>query len=191
VLLEQFTVQPTSAILTVITAGVIALGIFMIIVGTSKKLTHILATHSLKMHPVESRLVYLIVGVIVIGVGVTIYATTSIPSTITVGDHYVSYQSPPIIGAGNMNVTADQIASAYIGHLGQGDLTLKKEYGTNAGSVNIGVFTLGNGKTAHVLTNNSTSLIVALKDDSYLILGTSNTMAFAESFSRNVFPIAP
>ena len=46
------------------------------------------------------------------------YYETNMPSTITVGSGYVNIQSPGFFGAGDRNVTTDQIASAYIGQIG-------------------------------------------------------------------------
>ncbi len=186
--IEQFTVQPTSIILTVIPVALIALGAVMVAAGFSKKLLHALVTYSLKSHPIENRYVYLVIGIIIIGLGTTIYVTSSAPSTITVGPQYVSYQSS-FLGAGSMKVTSDQIADAYIGQLGQGDLKMSRTFGTSAGNVNIGLFTLANGKTAHLVTNNQTSLVIELKSGEYVILGTSDTEAFAESFSQNVYAL--
>jgi hypothetical protein len=48
---------------------------------------------------------------------------------------------------------------------------------------------LANGKTAHLVTNNQTSLVIELKSGEYVILGTSDTNAFAESFSQNVYAL--
>lgn len=185
---EQFVVQQTSIVLTVIPIILIVLGAVLLSAGFSKKLAHVLATYSLKARPTENRYVYLITGAIVIGVGAVIFMGNALPSTITVGDQYVSYQSS-FLGAGSMTIPSDQIVDAYIGQLGQGNLTMSRTFGTSSGDINIGIFRLGNGKTAHVLTNNQTSLIVELKDNTCLILGTSDTYALAESFSQNVYPI--
>jgi hypothetical protein len=186
--IEQFTVQPTSLILTIIPILLIALGAVMVAAGFSKKLLHVLVTYSLKSRPIENRWVYLIVGILIIGLGTGIYVMNSIPSTITVGNQYVSYQSS-YLGAGSMTINSDQIANAYIGQLGQGNLTMTRTFGTSAGNVNIGLYALGNGKTAHVVTNNKTSLIIELKNSEYVILGTSDIEAFTESFSQNVYQI--
>ena len=188
--IEQFTVQPTSLILTIIPIALIALGAVMVAAGFSKKLLHILITYSLKSRPNENRWIYLIVGIIIIGLGAGIYAMNNIPSTITIGHQYVSYQSS-FLGAGSMTINSDQIANAYIGQLGLGNLTMTRTFGTSADNVNIGLFALGNGKMAHVVTNNKTSLIIELKNGEYVILGTSDIEAFTESFSQNVYHINP
>jgi hypothetical protein len=78
---------------------------------------------------------------------------------------------------------------SYIEQLDQGNLTMTRTFGTSAVNVNIGLYALGNGKTAHVVTNNKTSLIIELKNSEYVILGTSDIEAFTESFSQNVYQI--
>jgi hypothetical protein len=79
--------------------------------------------------------------------------------------------------------------SAYLGQIGSGNLTLSKQHGTNYDHFNVGIFTLGNGKTAYVVSNNSTDLIIQLSSGGYVILGTSDTNALATSFSRSVYPL--
>jgi hypothetical protein len=59
---------------------------------------------------------------------------------------------------------------------------------------NVGIFrtfTLGNGKTAYVISNNSTDLIIELNSGKYVILGTSDTNALATSFSQSVYQLDP
>jgi hypothetical protein len=160
----------------------------MIAAGFSKKILHAIITYSLKSRPIENRYVYMVLGIIIVGLGVGIYSMTSSPSTITVGPQYISYQSS-FLGAGSMKVTSDQIANAYIGQIGQGNLTMSRTWGTSAGNVNIGLYALGNGKTAHVLSCNQTSLVIELKNGEDIILGTSDTNALAASFSQNVYQI--
>jgi len=48
---------------------------------------------------------------------------------------------------------------------------------------------LGNGKTAYVVSNNSTDLIIQLDGGKYVILGTSDTNALVASFSQSVYPL--
>jgi uncharacterized membrane protein len=125
---EQFVVQQTSITLTIIPIVLIILGAVLLSAGFSKKLAHLIATYSLKARPTENRYVYLITGAIVIGIGAVIFMGNAIPSTITVGDQYISYQSS-FLGAGSMNIPADQIANAYVAQLGQGDLTMSRTFG--------------------------------------------------------------
>ena len=140
---EQFTVQSTSFILTVIPIVLVALGAVMIAAFFSKKVLNILVTYSFKARPSENRLLYLLLGIIIIVLGTAIFVTSSIPSTITVGPQYVSYQSS-FLGAGSMTINTDQIANAYVGQLGQGDLKLAaRTFGTSDGNLNIGLFMLG------------------------------------------------
>ncbi len=88
-----------------------------------------------------------------------------------------------------MNITSSQITSAYLGLIGSGNLTLSKQQGTNYDHFNVGIFTLGDGKTAYVVSNNSTDLIIQLNCGEYVILGTSDTNALATSFSQNVYSL--
>ena len=118
------------------------------------------------------------------------YAFGGMPSTITVRSSYLYIQSSPFFGIGNMNITSSEIASAYVAQIGSGNLTLSiRQDGISAGNLNLGVFTLGNGKTANVVSNNPTDLILQLNNGQYVILGTSNTTALASSFSQNVYQL--
>ena len=190
--IEQFTVQPTF---------VIVLAIVLAAVGI------IILAGSLFSRPLEApklysfgrvgvpvgkgtrRAAFIIAGIILIGTGVGTYALVGLPSTITVGSGYVYIQSPPL-GTGNINVTSSEIASLYVAQIGSGNLTLStRQWGVSIGNLNLGVFTLGNGKTAHVVSNNPTDLIIQLNNGQYIILGTSNTAALASSFSQNVYPL--
>jgi len=129
--------------------------------------------------------VFVIIGVISIGLGVIILATSGY-ATITVGTGYVTVESPAIFGVGNINITSNEITSVYIGQIGPENLTLSKQYGQNTGNDRVGVFTLENGQTAYVVSNNPTALIIQLTTGQYAILGNSDTDALAASFSQNV-----
>lgn len=123
------------------------------------------------------------------GFGVWLYYLTTSPSTITIGSGYISITSPGFSGTGNLNFTADEVTSAYVGQIGSGNLTLSRQHGTNYETFKVGVFTLGNGDTAYVVSSNSTDLIIHLDTGNYLILGTSNTDALASTFSQEVYPL--
>ncbi len=181
--IEQFTIQPSSTIGIVVLVALMATGAVLLALAilTGRRAKTIRKTF----------VVTVIVGITIMGLGIWLFFATNTPSTITVGSGYVSIQSPSFGGAGNMNVTADKIASASIGHVGSGDLTLSKQHGTNYDHFNVGVFTLGNGKTAYVVSNNSTDLIIQLTNGEYVILGTSNTNALATTFSQFVYPLKP
>jgi hypothetical protein len=101
----------------------------------------------------------------------------------------VSVKSSSFTGAGNINFPANSVASAYVGPIGSGNLTLSKQHGTNYDDFNVGIFTLGNGMIAYVVSNNSTDRIIQLNTGEYVILGTSNTNALALSFSQSVYPL--
>ena len=178
---EQFTVHPLSSILTIgpiilVVTGIVVLLLAILFGRRSKKVRTIF-------------LVTTIIGIATIGFGVWTLFDSTTPSTITVGSGYVSIQSSSFGGAGNLNVTSNQIVSAYVGQIGAGNFSLTKQHGTNYDDVNIGVYTLGNGKTASVVSENSTDLIIQLNNGNYVILGTSNTNALASSFSQNVYPL--
>jgi hypothetical protein len=178
---EQFTVHPSSIL------GLIAL-IFLVITGIALLLLAFLTGRRAKT--IRRTFVALIImGLAIIGLGVWMYYETNMPSTITVGSGYVSIHSSGFFGAGDRNVTTDQIASAYIGQLGSGNLTLSKQHGTNYDDFNIGIFTLGNGQTAYVVSSNSTDLIIQMNSGEYVILGTTNTSALATYFSQSVYAI--
>jgi len=85
-----------------------------------------------------------------------------------------------------MNITSSQIRNAYVGEIGVGNLTISKQHGTNTGNFNVGVFTLGSGATAYVVSDNSTSLVLQLYSGGYVILGTSDTGALVAAFSQSV-----
>jgi hypothetical protein len=179
--IEQFTVQPPSIL------GLIAL-ILLVVTGVALLLLAFLTGRRAKT--IRRTFVALIIlGLAIIGLGVWMYYETNMPSTITVGSGYVSIQSPGFLGAGDRNVTTDQIASAYVGQLGSGNITLSKQHGTNYDDFNIGMFTLGNGRTAYVVSSNSTDLIIQMNNGEYVILGTSNTDALATYFSQSVHAI--
>jgi hypothetical protein len=93
-------------------------------------------------------------------------------------------------GLGNQTFTSNQITQAYVTQIGTGNITLTyRQHGTSYGNFKLGVFTLDNGHTAYVATNNQTVVAAELKNGDYLVLGTPNTQAFAASFSQLVYPI--
>ena len=126
-------------------------------------------------------------GVLLIGFGVGLSYLSSEPSVITVGPGYLGVRSPWGFGTGDLNFTPGEVSKAYVAQIGSGDLSLSKVYGSNLGDLNIGVFTLGNGATAYVVSDNSTDLVVRLNSGNYVILGTPDTAALASAFSRFVY----
>ena len=186
--IEQFTVQAT--FLIVLAIALAAAGIIILVTGVFVRMWE-----APKPYPFGGvgvgkgtrRMAFVIGGIVLIGTGVGLYALGGMPSTITVGSGYVYIQSPPI-GTGNFNVTSSEIASAYVGQVGSGNLSLSiRQWGVTIGNLNLGVFTLGNGHTAYVISENPTDLIIQLNNGNYVILGTSNTTALAESFSQSVY----
>ncbi len=178
---EQFTVQSSSTIGTIALIILVATGIALLVLALTTGRRAKTVRHTF--------IALLVIGIVVIGLGVGLFFAISTPSTITVGSGYVSIQSSSFSGAGNLKVTSDQIVSAYVGQIGSGNLTLSKQHGTNYDHFNVGIFTLGNGKTAFVVSSNSTDLIIQLDNGEYVILGTSDTAALAASFSQTVYQL--
>jgi hypothetical protein len=178
---EQFTVQPPLGLGLLPLIGLVVTGVVLIVLAfaTGRRAKTIRGTFVL----------LIITGFAVIGLGIWLFFSGSGSSTITIGSGYVSVTSSGFSGTGNLNFTASEITSAYVGQIGSGNLTLSKQHGTNYGDFNVGVFTLGNGATAYVVSNNSTDLIIQLNTGDYLILGTSNTNALAQKFSQSVYPV--
>ena len=131
----------------------------------------------------------LVAGLLLMSVGAGVSYLSSEPSTITVGAGYLGIRSPWGFGTGDLNVSSADVSAAYVSQIGAGNLSLSKQYGTNDGALNIGVFTLGNGATAYVVSDNSTDLIVRLNSGSYLVLGTPDTSALASAFAQHVHPL--
>jgi hypothetical protein len=187
---QQFTVQPTFVI--VLAIALAAVGIIILVTGLFSRPLEAPKLYSFGRVGVGKgtrKAAFIIGGIILIGTGVGLYALGGLPSTITVGSGYVYIQSPPL-GTGNINVTSSEIASAYVAQIDSGNLTLStRQWGVSIDNLNLGVFTLGNGKTANVVSNNPTDLIIQLNNGQYVILGTSNATALASSFSQNVYPL--
>jgi len=136
--------------------------------------------------------------VLLIAGGLVVCALTSVtsPSVVTVGDGYINVESTSFNLVGGLlgissskYVASEEIAAAFVGQVGQGDFTLHRQLGLDSGDTNVGIFALGNGATAYLATTNATCLIIELKNGEYLIIGTSDTQALANSFSQNVHPL--
>ncbi len=188
--LEQFTVQaPYSIFVTIAVIVLIAVGAVLIIIGLSSRLRIVKSIG----YNLNNKYSVIIGGIVLIALVLGVFFLYYAPSTVTVGSGYINTQfstlSPiPFIG-GEKNITSSQISNAFVGQIGSGNFTLNKQYGTNNGNTNVGVFTLGNGATAYLASTNSTDLIIQLNNGQYLILGTSNTDSLAKSFSQNVYPL--
>jgi hypothetical protein len=199
---EQFSVQ-SSLVFT----GLSALWLVLIVVGVVLLVSGLLLRNRLKDHSfdkegetgvgVKSKYTLAIIGIMLIVCGgfafVTTYGSSS-PSVVTVGDGYINVECPDFgyFGAnGNKNVTSNEITVAFVGKVGSGDFAVHKQHGLELGDTNIGIFTLGNGATAYIASTNSTNLIIELKNGEYLIVGTSDTQALADSFAQNVHPLTP
>lgn len=166
------------------------MGVIFIILGVLDK-----KFNSIGYSLLNSRYGRIIGGIVLIALAlITAFVVYYTPTEITVGTGYINVQFP-IFSAlppiGDKNITSNQIASAFVGQIGSGDFSLNKVSGfSDGGNVNVGLFTLGNGATAYVVSTNSTAdLIIQLNNGQYVILGTSNTTALATSFSQNVYPL--
>ncbi|MDR2719399.1 MAG: hypothetical protein LBC03_01160 [Nitrososphaerota archaeon] len=207
--IEQFIVQPSSPNVMYI------LAVSLIVVGAILLVLNVLLWGRFKGRPtfggkmigygvgVNSKYGLAILGVCLIGGGGVVCGAISVsssPSIVTVGDGYINVESNAFTHVGaifniksSKNVTSEEITTAFISQVGsdnsKGDFKLHKTYGYNFGDANIGLFALGNGATAYVVTTNSTSLIIELKNGEYIIVGSSDTQTIADSFSQNVHPI--
>jgi hypothetical protein len=206
--LDQFIVQPQVSFgSSIIIVGVclIAVGVALVLLAVSSKLIQLahIADRINSFFSVSkdtgNKYAWIILGIIlIIGGGIMVSAITSAisPSVVTVSNGYINVESNAFTSVGaifcissSKNVTSEEITAAFVGQIGSGDFKLHKQYGLNSGDTNIGLYTLGNGAKAYVATTNSTSLIIELKNGEYLIVGSSDTYALANSFAQNVHPL--
>ena len=134
-------------------------------------------------------LVFAVVAAGITSIGFLIQKNAQSPSTITIGKGYVLLQSS-VTETGSVNVSSSQISGAYVSQLGTGNLTLHKQHGLNNNVDDIGMFTLGNGATAYVITNYQKVLVVELDSGKYMILGNSNLTDMVSDFSQDVYPVS-
>ena len=172
----EFALQPPSSILPFVILVLAGAALIVLALATGRRAKSVRGTF----------VALLVLGVAVVGVGAGLSYFSGGPSTITIGNGYVYINSPSFSGAGNMNITSSHIRNAYVGEIGVGNLTISKQHGTNTGNFNVGVFTLGSGATAYVVSDNSTSLVLQLYSGGYVILGTSDTGALVAAFSQSV-----
>lgn len=132
----------------------------------------------------------LVVAVLVFsGTYAFIHFRAETPVSIVVGNGYMQVSSSQ---TGTVNVTSNQISSAYVGSIGTGNMSIRKEHGLNNGVDYIGVFSIDHGKTADVITDNFTSdLIVQLNTGNFVIVGIGGTnfTTMVSLFSQEVYPV--
>ncbi len=132
----------------------------------------------------------LIVSVLVFsGTYAFIHFRSEAPTSIVIGNGYMRISSSQ---TGTVNITSSQISSAYVGSIGSGNMSLRKEHGLNNGVDYIGVFSIDHGKTADVITDNLTSdLIVQLNTGNFVIVGIGGTnfTTMVSLFSQEVHPV--
>lgn len=177
----EFTVAPSSTLGILPMSILVATGAFIIILAvvTGRRAKAVRGTFY----------TLLAIGIITIGIGIGLPFLTGSSSTITVGSGYMAINSPSFGGSGSLNVTSGMVQSAYVGHIGSGNLSISKIHGTNYGDTNIGVYSMSTGDTAYVVSNNLTSLVLHLTDGKYVIVGTSDTNALVTAFSKSVYPV--
>jgi hypothetical protein len=192
--IEQFTVQaPYSILITTIVIGLIGFGAILVVLGVLGKIK------SFGFLANNNKYTFIVSGIVLISIAFIVFFVYYAPSTITVGNGYVDVHfagfSPsapeiPFI-SGDKNITSSEISNAFVSQISSGNYSIgNKISGADNGNSNVGLFTLRNGATAYVLTNNSTSdLIIQLNNGQYVIIGSSNTNALAVSFSKNVYQI--
>ena len=177
---EQFTLQPSSII------GTIAL-IILLVTGVSVLLLAITTGRRAKTIR-RTFFVLLVIGITVIGLGILLFFSSNTPSTITVGNGYVNIQSPSFDGAGNMNITANKIASAYVGQIGSGNLTLSNNMEPITATLTSGYLLLEMEKLRMLYPTILQIFVIQLTSGEYVILGTSNTNALSEGFAQFCSP---
>ncbi|MCL2643484.1 MAG: hypothetical protein FWD52_08270 [Candidatus Bathyarchaeota archaeon] len=205
-IIDQFVVQPSISFVGAMIAGVILLvvGVTLVLVAVSNRLTRLahIASRINSFFSVYkdtgNKYAWIILGmVLIISGGLIVCATASMSSSsvVTIGDGYINIESKAFTVSGlfgisdNKKVASEEIAIAFVGQVGSGAFTLHRQFGLDSGVTNIGVFTLGNGATAYIASTNSTNLIVELKTGEYLIVGTTDIQALADSFAQNVYPL--
>lgn len=124
-------------------------------------------------------------------VGGGLAATFLNPSapTIAVGPGQVSISAQVI---GTMSFQATDMKQACTQTVGSGLLaSMFKQSGTNYGNYNVGTYSLDNGATAYVVSDNPSNVVVELDSGLYLVLGppSSNFTGFVSYFSENVLPV--
>jgi hypothetical protein len=149
----------------------------------------IFITLSLKDHERNKRVYRLmsIVFAMILITGLPIYIVQGISGSnaeISMGTGFVHVSGPYI---GNQNFTSSQVRYAFMENINTGNVTITiRDAGTSLGNLNEGLFTLSNGKTAYVATDNATSLVVSLDSGKFLILGSQDSLPLAEYFSSHV-----
>lgn len=179
------------------------MGVALVLSSFSKRLIKVqpIGWHVKKL---SQRYIYnfMILGIMLILFGSVLFclsytAYNPAPSTVTIYEgHIVAtseyfFDKQPFGSSVSTNKKAGsyEIATAFVGEIGSGNLKLQKQAGLDYGNVHVGRFTLRNGATAYVTTTNSTCLIIQLDYGDYIIVGTQDTQSLANSFAQNVHPL--
>jgi hypothetical protein len=130
------------------------------------------------------------VGLSLIILGLVLFFILNVPYKVKIGSGYISVSGPSIAG-GSLNVTSNEIKSAYVGNIITGNLTISvRTGGTSIGNLNAGNFLLSNNAKAYLASENSTDIIIKLKSGNYLIIGNNDTNALAAIVSRYVYNLS-
>ena len=130
---------------------------------------------------------FIVLFIVLFGIGLSFFFTTGSNSSIIVQKGEITVSGQFI---GNNTYTTGEIKSAFEENINSGNITLSnRNIGTSAGSINEGKFTLSNGASAYVVSDNQEDLIVLLDSGLYLVLGPTNLSAFASDFSSNVYSV--
>lgn len=138
----------------------------------------------------KNNIIGAIVVLIIIGAsaGLVYYVSNSRPATIAVESGQFTISAQQI---GTYTYTSAEIQNAYVTNLGSGVLSsVSRQHGYESSGYNVGVYTLSGGKTAYVISENNTNLVVQLDSGMYLVLSPANFTTFVNYFSENVSPVA-
>jgi hypothetical protein len=181
-MVTNFVIQPPMDLALIPLLILVATGVFVIM------LAYFTGKHAKSIR--QTFVALIIIGIGVISFGIWLYLTISTSSTINIESGYINIESPDFVGTGNLNFTTEDIKSAYVTQIGTGNITITlRQHGTSFGNYNLGVFTLGNGATAYIISNNQTVIVVQLNSGKYLILGATNIDQLIQSFSELVYPL--
>lgn len=116
------------------------------------------------------------------------FLNSNTTSQIVIGQNQITVSGQFI---GNNTYNSDQISYAFMENINSGNITFSsRNMGTSIGFINEGRYTLSNGASADVITNNATVMVVKLTSGSYLVLGCSNSLSMAKDFASDVHPVS-
>lgn len=130
----------------------------------------------------------MVLMIIVASGAVVWYVSNPRPATIAVGSGQFTISAQEI---GTCSYGVSDVRQAYVTAIGSGVLSsISRQHGERSGSYYIGVFSLANGKTAYMISENPMNLVVQLNDGMYLVLAPGNFTSFVNYFAENVASVA-